>query len=273
MSSNVNEAPTFSTSQTTRSVDENTAANENVGAPVEASDVDDGDSLDLRAGRRRRIFIRHRIVNRTDSDLRPTSTHETETNSYTVTVIARDHANATSSITVVISVTDANDQPEFPATETGQRNVEENKPNADVGAPVAATDQDDDGLTYELTGGDTSSFTINSSTGQLATVGALDSDTQATYTVTVSVRDNKDDQGGPDTVEDDSIIVAITVTDVNETPVVTGDSTPEFAENGSGTVATYDDGDPEQVQSVDLVAVWVTMQTTWASAAVPSDLQ
>ena len=65
-------------------------------------------------------------------------------------------------------------------------------------------------------------FTINSSTGQLTTVGALDSDTQATYTVTVSVRDNKDDQGAPDTAEDDSITVSITVTDVNETPVVTG---------------------------------------------------
>ena len=95
----------------------------------------------------------------------------------------------------MISVTDANDQPEFPATETGQRSIEENKSNTDVGAPVAASDQDDDGLTYELTGGATSTFTINSSTGQLTTVGALDSDAQDTYSVTVSVRDNKDDQG------------------------------------------------------------------------------
>ena len=58
--------------------------------------------------------------------------------------------------------------------------------------------------------------------------------TQATYSVTVSVRDGKDDQGGSDTAEDDSITVTITVTDVNETPVVTGDTAPEFAENSDG---------------------------------------
>ena len=240
----VNEAPTFSTSPTDRSVAENTAANENVGAPVEASDVDDGDSLSyLLSGEDASSFgidtSTGQILTYADLD------HETD-DEYTVTVTARDRSNATSSITVVISVTDANDQPEFPATETGQRSVEENKSNTNVGAPVAASDQDGDGLTYELTGGDTSTFTIGSSTGQLTTVGALDSDAQDTYSVTVSVRDNKDDQGTSDTAEDDSITVTITVTDVNETPVVTGDVSPEFAENGFGTVATYDDGDPEQ---------------------------
>ena len=145
----------------------------------------------------------------------------------------------------MISVTNANDQPEFPATEIGQRSVEENKSNTNVGAPVAATDQDGNTLTYELTGGATSTFTIDSRTGQLTTVGALDSDTQATYSVTVSVRDNKDDQGASDTAEDDSITVSITVTDVNETPVVTGDTSPEVAENSNGTVEMYVADDPE----------------------------
>ena len=241
--SDVNEAPTFSTSQTNRSVAENTAANENVGAPVEASDDDDGDSLTyLLGGDDASSFSIDTSTGQilTDADL----DHETD-DSYTVTVIARDQAGATSSISVLISVTNANDQPEFPATETGQRSVEENKSNANVGAPVAATDQDRDTLTYELTGGHTSTFTINSSTGQLTTVGALDSDDQDTYSVTASVRDNKDDQGAPDTAEDDSITVSITVTDVNETPVVTGVASPEFAENSNGTVAEYDDNDPE----------------------------
>ena len=223
---------------------ENTAANENAGAPVEASDVDDGDSLSyLLGGEDASSFD----INSSTGQILTNDAldHETD-DSYTVTVIARDQAGATSSISVLISVTNANDQPEFPATETGQRSVEENKSNTDVGDPVAAADQDGHSLTYELTGGATSTFTINSSTGQLTTVGALDSDDQDTYSVTVSVRDNKDDQGAPDTAEDDSITVSITVTDVNETPVVTGDDSPEFAENGLGTVATYDDGDPEQ---------------------------
>ena len=160
-------------------------------------------------------------------------------------MIARDYANATSSITVVISITNANDQPHFPAAEIGQRSVEENQANVNIGAPVEATDQDGDTLTYELTSGDTSSFTINSRTGQLTTAGALDSDAQSTYTVTVSVRDNKDAQGAPDTAEDASIQVTITVTDVNEPPVLTGDTSPEFAENGQGPVAAYDADDPE----------------------------
>ena len=242
--SNVNEAPTFSASQATRSVAENTGSGQDVGAPVEASDPDDGDSLTyVLGGNDASVFG---IDSSTGQILTYDPLDYEIDNSYTVTVIARDYANATSSITVVISITNANDQPHFPAAEIGQRSVEENQANVNIGAPVEATDQDGDTLTYELTSGDTSSFTINSSTGQLRTVGALDSDTQATYSVTVSVRDNKDDQGGRDTAEDDSITVAITVTDVNETPVVTGSTTPEFAENGQGPVATYDDGDPEQ---------------------------
>ena len=217
--------------------------NQNIGDPVEASDYDNGDSLSyLLGGEDASSFD----INSSTGQILTNDAldHETD-DSYTVTVIARDQAGATSSISVVISITDANDQPEFPATETGQRSVEENKSNTDVGEPVAATDQDENTLTYELTGGATSTFTINSSTGQLTTVGALDSDAQDTYSVTVSVRDNKDDQGTSDTAEDDSITVSITVTDVNETPVVTGDTTPEFAENGSGTVAEYVADDPE----------------------------
>ena len=254
---NVNEAPYFDPSQATRSVVENTGYNQNVGAPVEASDDDDGDSLTyLLGGDDASSFSIDTSTGQilTDADL----DHETD-DSYTVTVTARDLAGATSSIAVLISVTNANDQPEFPATETGQRSVEENKSNTDVGAPVAASDQDGDGLTYELTGGDTSTFTTNSRTGQLTTVGALDSDTQATYSVTVSVRDGKDDQGGSDTAEDDSITVSITVTDVNETPVVTGVASPEFAENSNGTVAEYDDNDPE------------SNNITWSLAGVDAD--
>ena len=213
---NVNEGPSFSESATTRSVSENTADNQNVGAPVEASDVDDGDSLTYKLGGDDASSFdinssTGQILTRADLD------HETD-DEYSVTVIARDHAGATSSITVVITVTDANDQPVFPTTENGQRSVVENIPNATVGAPVAATDQDQDTLHYELTGGATSKFTIDSSTGQLTTVDALDRDDGASHSVTVSVRDNKDDQGAPDTATDATIEVTIAVTDGNDPP-------------------------------------------------------
>ena len=105
------------------------------------------------------------------------------------------------------------------------RSVVESIQNAAVGAPVAATDEDGDPLHYELTGGDTSTFTINPGTGQLTTVGALDRSVQPSHSVTVSVRDSKDDQGSPDTAEDDYITVNITVTDGNDAPSFPGATT------------------------------------------------
>ena len=115
--SNVNEAPTFSASQATRSVAENTGSGQDVGAPVEASDPDDGDSLTyVLGGNDASVFG---IDSSTGQILTYDPLDYEIDNSYTVTVIARDYANATSSITVVISITNANDQPHFPAAEIG----------------------------------------------------------------------------------------------------------------------------------------------------------
>ena len=58
-----------------------------------------------------------------------------------------------------------------------------------MGEPVAATDPDEDTLTYTLSGDDAASFTIDASTGQLTTVTALDHEVQASYTVTVAATD------------------------------------------------------------------------------------
>ena len=51
----------------------------------------------------------------------------------------------------------------------------------DIGAPVTATDANDDALIYALGGTDTASFDIDPATGQLMTVAALDYETKATY--------------------------------------------------------------------------------------------
>ena len=48
----------------------------------------------------------------------------------------------------------------------------------------------------------------------------------------------------------DSIMVTITVTDMDETPAVSGDATKEYAENGTGQVARYTAVDPEQTAIV-----------------------
>ena len=63
-----------------------------------------------------------------------------------------------------------NQRPTFPSTENGQRTVAENtRAGVSIGAPMAAEDPEDDGLTYSLTGADAAAFTVVSSTGQLRT--------------------------------------------------------------------------------------------------------
>ncbi len=122
--------------------------------------------------------------------------------------------------------------------EDGARSVAENTAaGEDIGNPVAASDANDAALTYALSGTDAESFAIDSDTGQLMTLAALDYETKATYSVTVTASDS----GGLS----DSIDVTITVTDVDEAPVIAGDAAPNYAENGTGPVATYSATDPE----------------------------
>ena len=145
-----------------------------------------------------------------------------DVNAYEVTVQAFD-GTATGMLPVTVTVTDANDAPEFPATETGARSVPENVPaGASVGAPVEAEDDDDgDTLTYSLSGGGASSFVIDEHTGQLETGVSLNHEARNSYSVTMSVRDSKDSAGNPDTRTDDTIRVTITVTDENDDGEVT----------------------------------------------------
>ena len=63
--------------------------------------------------------------------------------------------------------------------------------------------------------------------------------------MTVNVHDGKAADGSASTTTDDSIDVTITVTDVNEPPVITGTTTTEYPENGVGAVETYVATDPE----------------------------
>ena len=86
---------------------------------------------------------------------------------------------------------------------------------------VTATDSDGTNLIYELTDTANGAFQIDWHTGQLKTRVALDYETKATYTVVVSVRDNKDGNGNYDTAVDDTITVTVNVTNVDELGTVT----------------------------------------------------
>ena len=93
-------------------------------------------------------------------------------------------------------------------TNTTRSIAEHTSSSQDIGIPVSATDTDDDTLTYTLGGTDAASFSIDTSTGQLRTLAALDYEMKSSYSVKVSVSDG---YGGTD-----SITVTINVTDVNE---------------------------------------------------------
>ena len=166
-------------------------------------------------------------------------------NDYQVTVEVSDGPN-TATRDVTVNVTGVNEAPAFPSTETGRRSVEEGtSPGQDIGAPVAAVDPEGDTLTYSMTGADAAVFTFDTSTGQLQTKNALDADDKASYSFTVSVTDNKQADGTADSAIDASKTVEITVTDVDEPPAISGDSSPQHAENDTGAVGIYADNDPE----------------------------
>ena len=157
-----------------------------------------------------------------------------------------------------------NSDPVFPSTEDGRREVAENSVSGtSVGDPVEATDLNADLLEYSLSGPDARLFTIDAQRGQLsvATNVTLDYEGKRTYRVTVSVSDQLDQFGDPDDVIDDTINVVITLTDVNEAPEVTGDTSPSFSENARTPVATYSAADPERdtlTWSVNNLDFWIS---------------
>ena len=103
--------------------------------------------------------------------------------------------------------------PSFPSTESGARSVPENTaPGQDIGAAVAATDPDNDTLTYALGGPDAAAFDIVPSSGQLQTKVALDFESRDSYSVKVTASDPSGLAG--------EIDVTITVTNVDEPATV-----------------------------------------------------
>ena len=114
-----------------------------------------------------------------------------------VTVTATDPHGASDSIDLTILVTDVNEAPAFPSSDSRMRRVAEDaSSNQSVGDPVAAEDDDDDPLTYTLGGTNAASFGIVESSGQLWVGDSLDHEAKSRYSVTVSVSDMPGRQRG-----------------------------------------------------------------------------
>ena len=217
---NVNHAPIFTEgSSTTRSIPENTSAGENIGSPVSATDEDEDTLTYTLSGADAASFG---IVSTTGQLQTHAPLDYEKKNTYAVTVSVSD-GSAIDTISVTIDVTDVeeNNAPVFIEGSGTERSIPENtSPGRNIGTAVSATDEDEDTLTYSLSGADAASFGIVSTTGQLRTLAPLDYEKKNTYSVAVIVSDGN---GGTD-----SIGVAINVTDVNE------NNDPVFIE-GSGT--------------------------------------
>ena len=212
-----------------RTIAENSGADTalNGGGPVVAEDSNDGDELTYTlGGPDASSFDISSVGDEGQITVGAGTELDYETKrTYMVTVIATDSFGASASIDVTINVTDENEgpvimrapdanvAPEFASATTSRTVAENTAAGEDIGNPVAANDANGDTLTYALVGTDAASFNVGSDTGQLMTLAALDYETKATYSVTVTASDS----GGLR----DSIDVTITVTNEEEMGEVT----------------------------------------------------
>ena len=232
----VNEKPTFDeTSPTTRSISESAGTGADIGSAVSATDQD-GDTLIYTLGG---TDVASFDIVSTSGQLQTKVALDKETKvSYEVTVSVRDSkaddgtadSVTDDTITVNITVTDANDAPQFSADSITRRVRENTSVVEDLGGRVTATDGDNDTLTYSLDTAGATSFDIDSTSGQIKTKAGVTYDHEATpsYSVTVTADDNN---GGTDTKE-----VTIDVTDVDEPPLKPGKPTVSRTPNNGVSV-------------------------------------
>ena len=113
--------------------------------------------------------------------------------SYTVTATAYGErnlgGNELGTLEVSFTVSRANHAPEFGSATYSFSIADDATTGAAVGT-VAATDADDDSLTYSIeTGNGEGKFAIDGSSGAITTAGALDHETTASYALTVQAED------------------------------------------------------------------------------------
>ncbi len=154
-----------------------------------------------------------------------------------------------------------NTAPVFTDGSSTTRSVAENTESGqNIGTPVSAADADSgDTLTYSLSGTDAAAFSIDTATGQLQTMAALDYETQSSFSVIITVSDAR---GGTDTIE-----ITINITDVAETESVGTDTTTNVCQVGDiltpGQSCTYPDSEAVFSVSEDGRSKWNIPNLPW----------
>ena len=210
VSTTANNAPVFGDGEsTTRSVASDASQGTDIGNPITATDADD-DTLtyrlnisDLSFGELLALNARFSLDGNTGQLTTASSTLQLSAGtSVDLTITVSDGNGGSDSITVTINVTEAssadNNAPVFNYDDRIIRSVAKNLPaETNVGDPVIATDADSDTLTYSIDDRFQDVFSIDSETGQLQTLVALDRETKRGYTLTVTASDGN---GGSDSV-------------------------------------------------------------------------
>ena len=117
----------------------------------------------------------------------------------------------------VVDDDEPNSPPEFATTTVELSIPEDSSVGTLLGDPISAIDPEDDPLTYSLSDEGSEYFEV-SDQAQITLGASLNHEDTPSYTLTLSVLDNKDDIGNPDSETDASITVNITVEDVDEPP-------------------------------------------------------
>ena len=238
-----NQAPAFPASETgARAVREDAAVGASIGAPVRATDAD---SSTLRYA----LETAHDLISIDErtGQLRVKALLDFETaTQHTVTVTVSDLANpdrvanevVDDEIEVTITVRSFNEPPEV----TGDAAIVVTENTTGTLATYQASDPEGEDIAeWSLAGTDAADFTIDSN-GALSFASPPDFDAPAdangnnVYQVRVRAKDQR---------KVGRFNVVVTVTNVEEAPVITGDSSIDFAENGSMAVGSYSAKDPE----------------------------
>ncbi|WP_157959132.1 cadherin domain-containing protein, partial [Marinomonas shanghaiensis] len=127
-------------------------------------------------------------------------------------------------------------------TSGGTASVDENAATSTVVYTATATDDDNDTVSFSLTGDDATAFDIDSSTGEVTLKASADYETKASYSFSVVATDNSTGN------LTDTQAVTVSVNDLNDNaPVMTSGATASIDENADiGTVvytATATDAD------------------------------
>ena len=233
-----NTAPSFPSTPVTRSIAENSPAGLNIGLPIAAIDAQSDPLVYSLSGTRSSFFTIEQLTGQLKTN-NPLDHENPDHRTLTVTVTATDPSSESTPTLATINVTNVNEQPAI----TGQPTVSYAENGTATVHDYDDGDPEGDTVTWTVTGTDADDFTINSS-GELVFDPApdyekpSDSNKDNTYKVIIHAAD---------ATLSDSKNITVIVTDINEPSVVTGPTTPKYAEGQTSlTVADFDAEDPER---------------------------